>query len=172
MAVVQPPPYPRAAIGTVGKDPLTGQPVATVTKPWGIYFRDQRQYLAQIPVNVSPTALMVLAENASVGATTILTPDQEGLYGFEYYVRVVTAAATSSSVQVTLGWSDGGVTQSQAFTAVTGNTTASQGSGRYLFRSDGGAPITYTVTYASNGAGEMEYSLYMVTQSVASVTVT
>lgn len=169
MAVNLPPPYPKAPIGSVEKDEITDQPIANLTDPWQKYFRDQRQYLAQIPVNVEPTALVVPDANDAIGTTTLITPSNNGIFSVEYFLRVITAAATSSSAQVVLNWTDQGDALTQTFTAVTGNTTTTHGWGRYQFQADGGTPITYSVTYASNGANEMHYNLYLVVQAVASL---
>lgn len=170
MAVSLPPPYPRAAIGELRENALPNQPPnVQVSKPWAIFFRDQRQYLAQIPVSVTPQAVMALDQNDAIGTTTIITPDQSGLYSFEYYLAVITADGVSSSAQVVIGWTDQGNTKGHTFTAVTGNTTTTTGSERYLFQADAAAPITYSVTYASNTPNAMHYNLYTVVQSVASV---
>lgn len=170
MAVSLPPPYPRAPIGELRDSTLPNQPPEVqVSDAWGKFFRDQRQYLAQIPVSVTPQAVLALDQNDAIGTTTIITPAQAGLYGFEYYVAIITADGVSSSAQVVLGWTDQGSTKSHTFTAVTGNTTVTTGSERYLFQADAAAPITYSVTYASNTANAMHYNLYLVVQSVASV---
>ncbi len=170
MAVNQPPPYPRAPIGLIGKDPLTGESVANLTTRWSIYFRDQRQYLAQIPVSVTPEAVTVPDANDTVATTTITTPENDGVFSFEYYLRVITAAGVSSSATVVLGWTDQTQALSKPFTAVAGNTTTTHGSERYQFNVDGGTPITYSVTYASNPVNAMHYNLYIVVSAVAGVT--
>lgn len=169
MAVTLPPPYPRAPIGMIEADPITQKPVAKVTQPWSFYFRDTRQYLAQLPVSVTPSATQALDQNDAIGTTTIITPDQDGMYSIEYYLAVITAAGVSSSATVVAGWTDQGTTKTHTFTAITGNTTTTTGSERYLFQADAGAPITYSVTYASNAANAMHYNLYLVTASVIGV---
>lgn len=172
MAVVESAPYPKAPIAERGKDPNTGQDVWTVTRPWGFFFRDVRNDINQTPRQATPTPVLLDNQNAPIGTTTIVTPDSDGLYSVEYYAAITTAATTgaaTSSLTVTLAWTDEGTAKSKAFTAITGNTTLTTGSERYLFRADGGAPITYATTYASNGAGEMHYDLDIVVSSVAAV---
>lgn len=172
MAVVLPPPYPRAPIGEMRDNPIPNQPPQIwLTNPWAKSFRDQRAYLGQLPVSVTPTAVMALDQNDAIATTTIITPDQDGVYAVEYYVAIITADGVSSSAQVVAGWTDQGSAKTKTFTAVTGNTTTTTGSERYLFQADAGAPITYSLTYASNTANAMHYNLYVVLQSVASVQV-
>lgn len=168
MAVSQPPPYPRAPIGEVTKD-LLGKPVVTLTTQWGIYFRDQRQYLAQVPVSATPTAVIEPDANDAIGTTSIVTPTQDGLYSLEYYLAIITADGAASSAQVVMGWTDQGLTKTHTFTAVTGDTTTTTGSERYLVQADGAAPITYSVTYSSTTPNAMHYTLYLVLSNVAAV---
>lgn len=169
MAVNLPPPYPDAPIGDIGRDEITGKPIVNLNARWGTHFRDQRQFLAQIPVAVTPNAVVALDQSDTIGATTIVTPENSGIFSFEYYLRVITAAVTSSSATVVLNFTDQTAPLTQTFTAVTGNTTTTHGWGRYQFQADGGTPITYSVTYASNGANQMHFNLYVVVQAVASL---
>lgn len=169
MAITPPPPYPRAPIGEITQDAVTKKPIVALSLPWSFYFRDTREYLASVPVSVGPSAIVALDQNDAIATTSIYTPVQDGLYTFEYYLRVITAAGVSSSATVTLGWTDQGQALTQAFAAITGNTTTTHGWGRYQFQADAGAAITYAVAYASNAANAMHYNFYAVTQSVLSL---
>lgn len=151
-------PYPRAPLAEIRKNDLTGEPEFWITTPWGIYVRDLRADINATPITL--TTFTVEDQNASIGTTTITTPTQTGYYTFTYAADIITAAVTSSSLTVAIGWTSDGITKTQTFAAVTGNTTATTGSGTYTFSADASAPITYTTTYASNGAGEMHYTLF------------
>jgi len=169
MAVGLPPPYPDAPIGAVEPNELPGKPpVIRLNGRWGIYFRDQRQYLAQLPVSVTPSIARVADQNATIGTTTLFTPTQSGFYAFEYYLAIRTAAGVSSSAQVTLGWTDSGA-KTTVFAAITGNTTGTTGWGRYAFYAEAGAPITYAVAYLSNPAAAMRFDVYPMVSAVATV---
>lgn len=114
--------------------------------------------------NAIPSVLSLVSleeQNAALSATDFAqTKDlAAGVYVVLYHARITTAAATSSSLTVTVRWTEGGVAMSQAGSAVTGNTTATHQSGVFVIRSDAAEDVTYETTYASNGAGEMEYSL-------------
>lgn len=101
------------------------------------------------------------AQGASIAATPIPMPDlSAGRYGVSYYARITRAGSVSSSLIVTIGWTDGGVSCTRATTALTTNTTASTVSGVVPLRSAANAPITIATTYADGGgATSMQYSL-------------
>jgi hypothetical protein len=52
---------------------------------------------------------------------------------------------------------------------LTGNTTDTVGSFTFMLRSDAASPISYSTTYASNAAGEMRYSLFIVLERLAAL---
>lgn len=108
-------------------------------------------------------------QSTSLGTTAIpLKVLTKGLYRLSYYVRITRAASTSSSVTVTLSWTDGSI--SCAFstpTAITGNTTSTVRGDIILVRCDQASPITYATTYASVGATTMQYSLDIVVEQVS-----
>jgi hypothetical protein len=94
-------------------------------------------------------------QTATITAATIATITQAGIYRVSYYIRVTTIPTTSFSLTVTIGWRDGAVTKSQAFTALTGApgalATAFQ-NGSLPIRCDSGTLVTITIAYASVGA--------------------
>lgn len=164
---LNPPPLPfQDAIATArderrvrnGVDPFEGR----VTPVWQQALILQQQQIQRSPPIVNSVSLT--GQNASISATDFSGGGTlgSGLYAVEWYFRVTTAATTSSSLQLTIAWTDGGVAQTESGAAETGNTTATHQSGRYMFRSDAASPITYATTYASNAAGEMVYSLYVM----------
>lgn len=165
MATDQKPPIPRAPIAEQTTDEATGEKALTITYPWSVYLRDLRDDVDNTPI--AAAQFFVETQNAAISTTTITTPEQSGYYSFEYYAAITTAAVTSSSLTVVLSWTDGAA-KTKTFTAITGNTTVTTGSERYLFQADAASPITYSTTYASNGAGEMVYSLFGIVSSVAS----
>jgi len=160
MANGQGPPFPNR------EPPLEGMK-NLFTRPLLTWFRDLRSDVDAAPTQVA-TPVEVASSSASIGTTPIPTdPLAAGLYRVSAYVRIVVAAATSSSVSVTIAWVDEGITCSATLVpAVTGNTTASTGAGILLLRVDATSPISYSTTYASNGAGEMAYDLVLLLEAV------
>ena len=121
-------------------------------------------------VNKSARKLVLFAvteKNAALGATALNTGSlNPGVYRTSYTTRVTTAATTSSSVTVTLGWTDGTQSISQSGAAMTGNTVTSAQNGTVLMHIDEGTDITYATTYASSGATDMQYSLYVLAEKI------
>jgi hypothetical protein len=166
MAVTQKPPIPRAFIATATTNDV-GEKGLTPTEPWSRFFRDLRTDLDNTP-RILPNASVSESDlNATVAATTLLTPEQDGLYLFQFYMAVMTADGVSSSVTPLLDWTQG-LAKSHTFTAMTGNTTTTNWSEDYMIYADAGAPIRYTLTYASNTPAAMHFAFYAVLQSVAS----
>jgi hypothetical protein len=136
-----------------------------VTDPWVKWFQDNSNTLASA-ATINETVELT-AQGASIGTTSITSGTlATGIYRVTYYARITTVAVTSSSLTVTFSWVDGGVTVPISGTAITGNLTSSFGSGSLLMTVDNLTQITYSTTYASNGAGEMKYSLVIVLEAL------
>ena len=167
MAVTNKPPIPRAFLSQPSTNEA-GEKGQVTTEPWSRFFRDLRTDLDNTP-RILPNASVSESDlNASVAATTLLTPDQDGLYNFQFYTSVLTADGVSSSLTPALNWTEGGTAKTHAFTAMTGDTTTTNASEAYLVQADGASPIRYVLTYASNTPGAMHYAFYAVLSSVAS----
>lgn len=109
----------------------------------------------------------LLNQTASIAATDFSPGVAEGLWEVRWYARVTQAAGTSSSLQISIGWTDGGVAQSRTKAAITGNTTATNDQdGPFMIHCDASSPITYTITYASVGAPVMKYAAYFTLHKV------
>jgi len=130
------------------------------------------KYLVRLPATLYaiPSRLngeTEIAQAASIAATDISGAGLlAGLYRVSYYARVTQAATTSSSLVVTLGWTDGGVAQSYSGADMTGNTTATNQAGSVLIRVDAGQPVTYATTYGSVGGTVMQYAISVTLEKV------
>jgi hypothetical protein len=108
------------------------------------------------------------AQTASLATTPFaLGAVPPGLYRATFTARITTPGSTSSSLEVTFSWTDGGVAQSVTSSALTGNLTTSVDSGVQILRSDDGTPINYATTYASAGGTPMQYALGVVLEALA-----
>lgn len=140
-------------------------PSGMVTKQWQDFFRYATAILNTAPQVIGDVNRTGLA--ASVAATVIATtfptlPNARllpGLYLVTTYARVTQAATTSSSLQVSVRFVDGGVTITRAGTAQTGNTTDTTDHNTWMVRVDTETEIRYLTTYASVGATPMTYRL-------------
>lgn len=121
-------------------------------------------------VNQTPQLLGVLSktlQSAALGATAIPTPTlAPGLYRVSYSARVTRPATTSSSLTVTVGWTDGTVACSESSAAITGNTTGTQVNRTMLVRIDSATTITAATAYSSVGATTMQYRLDVTVELV------
>lgn len=138
-----------------------------LAKGWAIWFQQSliaraegaAQMLRSVPLT---------AQAASIGATPVpIASVQPGLYRVSWYLRITTPATVSSSVSVTLGWTDGSVNCTRTGAAVTGNTTSTTQSGTELLRLDAATALTYATTYATVGATPMQYRLDLTVELVA-----
>lgn len=134
--------------------------------------REWIRYLQSVVniVNLSARKLASVsktAQTASLSATALDTGTLDpGVYRVSYSTRITTAASTSSSLTITMAWTDGSVSQSQSGAALTGNTTTTQQNDTWLLHIDKGTTITYATTYASSGGTAMQYSVYIVAEQI------
>ena len=136
-----------------------------ISQYWAFWLTQLRARLNLCPERIGLTSLT--GQTAALSATAVSTAVlHTGLYRISYYVRVTTAATTSSSVTLTLGWTDRTVACSQAGAALTGNTTGSVQSGILLVQVDTNTTVTYTAAYASVGATAMQYALDVAVEEI------
>jgi len=153
-------------------EPVVG-PNRILSPRWYIYFRDNQDQVNANPTQVIPPVVLE-AQDTSIGTTAFPAGSlNAGLYRITVYARITTAAGASSDLDVTIGWTDGGVSCSKSASDVSpdwpinGNTTATTGSQTFMVNlSDGATPITYSTTRNSNPGGEMEYLLKMTLESL------
>ena len=142
-------------------DPLEGH----LTNSWIEWFTR-----LNLQVNSNPTRLNevnLTAQSATIAATDFSGGSlNEGLYRLSYYTRITTAAGTSSSLTITLSWTESGVALSSAGAAITGNTTSTTQSGTILVFVDAASPVRYATTYVSVGAPAMVYRASFVIEQV------
>jgi hypothetical protein len=136
-----------------------------VTRVWNQWLLSLTTRLAQAANILKVTR--VTAQTASIAATAFSTTIGAGLYRVTWFAHVVQAATTSSSLTVTMGFTDGGIACSQTGPAMTGNTVFTTQSGTLMVRCDQATPLTYATTYASTGATPMKYNLDLVVEQLA-----
>jgi hypothetical protein len=137
-----------------------------VRRTWQVWFRNLTNTVNDAPSRIQTVSLV--NQSASIGATSIpSTTLTAGLYRVTWYLRISTAAGTSSSVTVTLGWTDDTVTMSLSGAAVTGNTTTTSQTQTSLLAVDNASPVTYATVYSSAGAPTMQYALDITLEAVS-----
>lgn len=94
---------------------------------------------------------------AALPLTTLMTVQVAGEYEIAVYVRKTAPDGVSSSLQVTVGWTDSGVPLSETGTAlVTDTIAATQAFSRFVV-ADANSDLTVAISYASNTPGAMRY---------------
>ena len=144
---------PNAPVGK--KDPTEG----LMTPEWVPFFTNQNQIVAQTPQKISP-AVALTGQVASISLTAIPAGVlAAGQYQVSFHFRITTAATSSSSLLVTLSWTDGGIACSKASAAVTTNTISTTDDAIHEISVDQSTAVSYATTYASVGATPMAYKL-------------
>ncbi len=111
--------------------------------------------------------LSLTAQAASIATSTLKTTTRTaGAYRVNYYTRITQAASVSSSLQVTIGWTDGGQSCSQSGSALTGNTVTTTESGTVYLHADAGSTVTYRTAYSSTGGTARQYRVDATVQRV------
>lgn len=123
-------------------------------------------------VNDSPTRLTapaaLVAQGAAIGTTSLSAAlPAAGIYRFNYYARITVPGTVSSSLTVTLNWTDHGVGQSFTGAAMTGNTTTTWQALTFPAYIDANLPVTYSTAYASVGVTSMAYELFVALEALA-----
>ena len=135
-----------------------------LTRPWQEYFGFQTQQQT-LSAKVVGSALLATNLAASIGSTSLpIQIVHSGLYRISYYARITRAAGTSSSLTVTIGWSDESVTMTTSGAAMTGNTVTTAQTASLLIYVTQPGPITYSTTYASVGVPSMQYRLSVTSE--------
>jgi hypothetical protein len=135
-----------------------------IAEAWRSWFGRLPATLNAIPSIVNTVSLAT--QSASIGTTNFAgTSLLAGVYRVSYHARISQAASISSSLTITIAWTEGAVGQSYSGPAITGNTTSTGQNRTLLIRSDAGAAVNYSTSYASNAAG-MQYSLDLVFEKV------
>lgn len=137
------------------QDPLEG----LIGDAWRDYLTQQALDLSNALTSVNTAS--VATQGASIAATDFSGGGlAAGLYQVAVYAAITQASGATSSLTVTIGWTDLGIAKSYTAPAITGNTTATtQPDTALLIRSDGATPITYSTVYASAGVPAMLYDL-------------
>jgi hypothetical protein len=141
-------------------------------KPFGVittFFRLQWQNLIDGAILTSNVAEVQLTtpQTAAIPTANAFITRTGALYRVTYYLRKTIADGVSSSLQMTLGWTDHGTAIVQTFTPLTTDTTAATQSDTRMMYCDGASGITYDIAYASNTPAKMAYNAYVTVEQMA-----
>lgn len=135
-----------------------------LSRDWYLWFFEQ-QSRVQSAVQIVGGVTVKTGQAASITATPLslsavnVPSVQGGYYRINWYGRVTQAATVSSSLSVTIAWTESGVTLTSTSAAVTGNATTTVIQGALPILIDAPGPVTFATTYASSGATPMQYRI-------------
>lgn len=118
---------------------------------------------------LTPAASITTAHTAAIGLTTLYTVVQGGVKKVSYYFKVTTAATISSSMTLTINWTDRDDNTAMSVTIPTpANAVDSTGmvSGSIVMDVEAAGLITYQTTYASSGATAMAFKLKLQVEDI------
>lgn len=163
----------------LGRGPVGGQPPVLgglnvqpgiVPPIWQAFFQNLVNALVTMPLIIG--TVDTTAHAAAIPTTNVSAPLftgnllSAGLYRLSYYARVARASGATSGIQVTLGWTSGGVAQPHVGANLTGNTTTTAEQFSAIVRVDDSTAITYAVSYASTGAPTMEFDFALTLEQL------
>lgn len=148
------------------KDPATGKksyPLSQEAINWLLPLTNS--------VNAAPEQIGdfvdLTGQNAAIAPTDFVGGDiVTGLYLLSIWSRVEVPDGVSSSVQVTITYTSGGVIQTFVGTNVNGDTTTSKSQQSEPLWIDEGTSVTYETSYSSTTPNTMEYALAIALQLV------
>ena len=126
-----------------------------------------------LEVNEKPArkaSVALTAQGAAIATTALpIGSVTAGVWSIYTTLRVTRAGSVSSAVRLTITWTEGGITQTQQGTDLTGNLTTTREGVLFIVRPDASTAISYSTTYADGGgAVAMLYALDLVAvQAVA-----
>lgn len=122
-------------------------------------------------VNAAPQQIGLFIDRTGQSAAIVATALDggslaTGLYQLSIWSRVEIVDGVSSSVQVTVTYTSGGVVQTFVGTLVNGNLTTSKSQQTVPLWIDANTAVTYQTAYASNTPAMMRYQLTIALQLV------
>ena len=137
-----------------------------ITRAWVDWLNSQAEGVANSSSLVSGTTNLATQE-ATIGTTALpIQVVSLGLYRVNTYVRVTQPATSSSSIQVSVHWTESGQPLSASATALTGNTVTTVQGAVFTVLVDGATTISYSTAYSSSGATPMQYRLFVAAERV------
>ena len=167
MALSAPPTYDPIAAPEDQTDPRGKKlPKLAIGFEWLRYFTG-----VSVAVDEKPTRKAVVnrsLQGASIASIALpLGTIPPGVWRVSYIARITRPATTSSSLEVTIRWTAGGVAQSRTGAAEIGNLTTTHQFGTLIIRVDASTPISFATTYGSVGGTSMLYQIDLVAEQLA-----
>lgn len=146
-----------------------GTPISDAQGRITTFFRLRWQTLIDgFQVSATKAVLNLTGQSAALVTTALQTTASAGPYRVSFGIRKTTIDGVSSSLQVTLGWTQDSVPLTETFAAVTADsvTIGKQNDARCVW-ADALTDLTIAVAYASNTPGQMKYRVDVTVEQLA-----
>lgn len=137
-----------------------------IAREWLVWLQDAlATRVQQAPAIL--TSVVLTNQSASIGATPIpLRSTSAGLYRVSVYARITTVDAVSSSLTISIGWTESAIPLTLSGAAMTGNLVTTVQSFSLIVQADANAPLNYSTAYISNTPAMMKYRLTVTCESL------
>lgn len=139
-------------------------PKLLVTGDWADWLLAEQESLNLAPERKDHVRLE--GQTAAVATTPFTLDLDPGVWRILYQVRVTRVAGTSSSFQVTVTWTQGGVVQTFTGALQNGNLLTTREGTDFVIRTDTDTPVSYAVAYASVGAPTMQFEADFIAELI------
>jgi hypothetical protein len=144
----------------------SSDPQSIVTSDWLLWFFAIYGILTSSTQTVG-TPLALTGQGAAIGLSTLTLPAlQNGRYRVSWYIHISAPDGAGSSVQLTIGFTQGAQALTKTFPAITGDTLTTFDQASMFILIDQNTGITYQTAYSSTTPGKMKYSLNIAVESV------
>ena len=126
-------------------------------------WQELRDGFGSVPVAGSVTKT---GQTASLATTAVLTLTSSGWYRISTYARVTSPDGVSSSLSVTVGWTENAQALTKTSAAMTGDTVTTGQSTETPVYADASTDLTVATTYASNTPNLMVYEVMAIAEQL------
>ena len=148
------------------REDMTVMAGTTVSQPWQIWFRNLFTTTQAQPTNLATVTQG--SQSASVSTTPFQTGSLSGgLYRVNVFAHITTPGSISSSLIITISFTNDGLACSISTPALTTNTSTSVVSQSIPIEIDAGTPVSWSTTYASNSSGSMLYTVAVMLETLS-----
>ncbi len=165
METIANPPTQSSLIETNDQIPTRKDPFY-MAKSWIVWLFESLVPRVQQASQLLLAQAMLTGKHASIGSTSLpLAILAAGRYRTSWYVRITTPDTLGSSVQVTIGWTEGGQPLTLSGSVLNGNVVTAVEIASLLLVVDRATAITYATTWAAT-TGDGRYELAITVEQV------
>lgn len=143
------------------EDPISEAKTGLITTEWTTYFEQTwmpQTRAATIKSSSYSNGADPLTDALPIRVLEASVP-VDGMVLLLIALSIAAAAAVTSSVSVTVTWTHRGIARTATFGPLVNGTPSDRVAEAFPILVDGGTPVSFQTTYASNPANDLEYDL-------------